>query len=30
MDSKFYKVDLHVHTPASKCYTGDKTENGYW
>lgn len=30
MSTKFYRVDLHVHTPASKCYTGDKTENGYW
>ncbi|MCR4759375.1 MAG: hypothetical protein K5705_03790 [Oscillospiraceae bacterium] len=30
MDDKFCKVDLHVHTPASKCYVGDKTENGYW
>lgn len=30
MDVKLYKVDLHVHTPASKCYMGDKTEEGYW
>ena len=30
MDNKFYKVDLHVHTPASKCYKGDKSEDGYW
>ena len=30
MSEKYYKVDLHVHTPASKCYIGDKTENGYW
>lgn len=30
MSETFYRVDLHVHTPASKCYTGDKTENGYW
>lgn len=30
MNDIFYKADLHVHTPASKCYIGDKTENGYW
>jgi len=30
MDNKFYKVDLHVHTPASKCYNGDKSVDGYW
>ncbi|MCI7766660.1 MAG: PHP domain-containing protein [Oscillospiraceae bacterium] len=30
MDNEFYKVDLHVHTPASKCYKGDKSEEGYW
>lgn len=30
MDNTFYKVDLHVHTPASKCYTGDKSDDGYW
>ena len=30
MSDKFYRVDLHVHTPASKCYNGDKSENGYW
>lgn len=30
MNDTFYKADLHVHTPASKCYLGDKTENGYW
>ena len=30
MDNKFFKVDLHVHTPASKCYKGDKSEEGYW
>ena len=30
MDNLFYKVDLHVHTPASKCYVGDKSEDGYW
>ena len=30
MDNKFYKVDLHVHTPASKCYKGVKDEEGYW
>lgn len=30
LSETFFKVDLHVHTPASKCYTGDKSENGYW
>ena len=30
MNNKYYKVDLHVHTPSSQCYKGDKTENGYW
>lgn len=30
MDNTFYKVDLHVHTPASKCYKGEKTETEYW
>ena len=30
MSETFFKVDLHVHTPASSCYTGDKSENGYW
>ena len=30
MESKFYKADLHVHTPASDCFEGDTTVNGYW
>ena len=30
LSETFFKVDLHVHTPASSCYTGDKSENGYW
>lgn len=30
MENRFYKVDLHVHTPASKCFEGDKSDNGYW
>ena len=30
MENNFYKVDLHVHTPASKCFKGDKSDNGYW
>lgn len=30
MGNKFYKVDLHVHTPASKCYVGDKSDESYW
>ncbi|MCH5352287.1 MAG: hypothetical protein J1E06_02340 [Acutalibacter sp.] len=30
LDNRFYKVDLHVHTPASKCFEGDKSDNGYW
>lgn len=30
MGNSFSKVDLHVHTPASKCYTGNKTEEGYF
>ncbi len=25
----FYGVDLHVHTPASSCYKGDKCDNEY-
>ena len=24
MDSDFYKVDLHIHTPASSCYKREK------
>lgn len=30
MENKFYKVDLHVHTPASKCYVDDKSDESYW
>ena len=30
MSKQYYKVDLHVHTPASQCYKGKKTEDGYW
>lgn len=30
MENEFIKVDLHVHTPASACYKGDKSINGYW
>ncbi len=30
MNDVFYKVDLHVHTPASNCYKGEKSEEGYW
>ena len=26
---KFYKVDLHIHTPASSCYKGDKSNEEY-
>jgi len=29
IDNKFRKVDLHVHTPASKCYRGDKGDDEY-
>ena len=29
MEDKLYKVDLHIHTPASKCYQGAKTEDEY-
>lgn len=29
MDDKLYKVDLHIHTPASKCYQGAKTDDEY-
>ena len=30
MNEKFSKVDLHVHTPASKCYKGNIEDEGYW
>ncbi|MFA6216419.1 MAG: RNA-binding domain-containing protein [Candidatus Omnitrophota bacterium] len=29
MENKFFKVDLHIHTPASKCYKGKKDEVEY-
>lgn len=29
MDDNFYKVDLHIHTPSSSCYKGDKTDEEY-
>lgn len=28
-DSNFIAIDLHIHTPASKCYEGDKTDQEY-
>jgi len=27
---EFYKMDLHVHTPASKCYKGSKNDEEYF
>lgn len=27
---KKYKMDLHIHTPASKCYLGPKTDDEYF
>jgi len=29
MENEFFKVDLHIHTPASKCYKGQKNTNEY-
>ena len=29
MSEKFFKVDLHIHTPASNCYKGPKTDEEY-
>ena len=29
MDNDFYKVDFHIHTPASSCYKGEKTDEEY-
>jgi len=29
MREKFYKIDLHIHTPASNCYKGDKNDDEY-
>lgn len=30
MNNSFYKADLHVHTPASRCYKGELSDNSYW
>ncbi|MGB4659026.1 MAG: hypothetical protein WBI07_07595 [Mobilitalea sp.] len=30
MKKKYYKMDLHVHTPASKCYIGGREEERYF
>jgi hypothetical protein len=30
MERKFVKVDLHIHTPASKCYKGNKDDKEYF
>lgn len=27
---EFYKVDLHIHTPASTCYKGTKDDEEYF
>ncbi|MDX9986687.1 MAG: hypothetical protein RBR99_04430, partial [Dehalococcoidales bacterium] len=29
MKSDFVKIDLHVHTPASSCYKGPKSDDEY-
>lgn len=29
MENNIYKVDLHIHTPASKCYKGKKVDEEY-
>jgi hypothetical protein len=29
MDTNFFSMDLHVHTPASRCYTGRNDDNTY-
>ncbi len=29
MSERYYKVDLHVHTPASKCFSGGKSDSDY-
>ena len=29
MNEKYYKIDLHIHTPASKCYKGAKDDAEY-
>lgn len=30
MSEQFYKMDLHIHTPASKCYIGAKNDEEYF
>ncbi len=25
----FHKIDLHIHTPASKCYRGENTDDEF-
>ena len=30
MNDNYYKMDLHIHTPASKCYTGPKNDEEYF
>jgi len=29
MENDFVKIDLHIHTPASSCYKGEKDDNEY-
>ena len=29
MNEKYYKIDLHIHTPASKCYKYAKDDAEY-
>ncbi|MCX6163539.1 MAG: hypothetical protein NTU73_01550, partial [Ignavibacteriae bacterium] len=30
MNTDFFKTDLHIHTPASKCYKGIKDDEEYF
>ncbi len=30
MKKEFYKMDLHIHTPASKCYSGARNDEEYF
>ena len=30
MEDKFYKVDLHIHSPSSDCYKGPKNDDEYF
>lgn len=30
MNTNFYKLDLHIHTPASQCYEGTKNDDEYF